>query len=301
MGSETNKDVEKALRYDRRGSPNTDGEASTNDDSDGPLPQIFSSYVNSHGDSDSGKPPLDLDDPFSWISSVEGKFLIRKIQHWSFLERQGKGDNESDDRVGKSSYKINLAELQRLQLQELQYKLIGHVRRMHIGEGEKGDWRDDLRQYVQALQNHEYMEKCGSSSRDPFLVTGERRICRIGLNAAEDAGLHDNEMSFERVYTWEEAKSYLPITSTRSINRFRQFINRVVVATVGGGFLIGPMWLMVLHNTRDTALISTTAFVVVFGLMMACILDRYMDILSSTAAYAAVLVVFVGLTVQPSP
>jgi hypothetical protein len=70
----------------------------------------------------------------------------------------------------------------------------------------------------------------------------------------------------------------------------------VLAAIVGGIFLIGPMWLMVLHKTRTTALVSTTVFVVVFGLIMALFLDKMMDVLSRTAAYAAVLIVFVGLT-----
>jgi hypothetical protein len=52
---------------------------------------------------------------------------------------------------------------------------------------------------------------------------------------------------------------------------------------------------MVMHKTHYTALASTTVFVSVFGLMMALVLDKLMDVLSSTAAYAAVLVVFVGL------
>ncbi|KAI0893043.1 hypothetical protein F4806DRAFT_478021 [Annulohypoxylon nitens] len=56
------------------------------------------------------------------------------------------------------------------------------------------------------------------------------------------------------------------------------------------------MWLMMLNDGLYTALISTTVFVAVFGALMAVVLDRHMDILSSTAAYAAVLVVFVGLT-----
>lgn len=57
------------------------------------------------------------------------------------------------------------------------------------------------------------------------------------------------------------------------------------------------MWLMVLHRTLYTALVSTTVFVVIFALAMALFLDGLKDVLSSTAAYSVVLVVFVGLTV----
>lgn len=44
--------------------------------------------------------------------------------------------------------------------------------------------------------------------------------------------------------------------------------------------------------------ISTTVFVAVFGLIMAYFLEKYTEILSSAAAYAAALVVFVGLAVN---
>lgn len=65
---------------------------------------------------------------------------------------------------------------------------------------------------------------------------------------------------------------------------------------VGGIFLIAPMWLMALHNTLYTSLIATTVCVALFGLLMASVLEKPTDVMSSTAAYAAVLVVFVGLT-----
>lgn len=52
---------------------------------------------------------------------------------------------------------------------------------------------------------------------------------------------------------------------------------------------------MVLHNTMWTGLISTSVFVVVFGVLVAWFLEDKEKVLASTAAYAAVLVVFVGL------
>jgi hypothetical protein len=67
------------------------------------------------------------------------------------------------------------------------------------------------------------------------------------------------------------------------------------MAVLGGVFLLVPMWLMVLHRTRYTALVSTTVFVAFFGLVMVRFLEKEMEVLSVTAAYAAVLVVFVGL------
>lgn len=78
------------------------------------------------------------------------------------------------------------------------------------------------------------------------------------------------------------------------------FMERLSVALVGGAFLIGPMWLMVLDPRLHTALVSTTVYVAFFGLLMAYHLDDLKDVMSSTAAYAAVLVVCRPARVRPA-
>lgn len=138
---------------------------------------------------------------------------------------------------------------------------------------------------------------------DPFYITGERFIDRWMLHFAmkdrEDP--RDPLQWANPMGNWETGEHRPePIGGTRDENvrkaRVKGFRQRLGVAVVGGAFLIGPMWLMVLHNTLYTALVSTTVCVVIFGFVMALRLDRPMDVLSNTAAYAAVLVVFVGLT-----
>lgn len=139
--------------------------------------------------------------------------------------------------------------------------------------------------------------------RDPFYVTGERFIDRCMLKAAmEDRENPKDKLHWAKTMGKWETPDVNPdsIGGARDVN-FRQawitgFQRRILVAAVGGIFLIAPMWLMVLHNTLYTTLVSTTVCVAIFGLVMAVFLDRLMDVLSSTAAYAAVLVVFVGLT-----
>lgn len=51
---------------------------------------------------------------------------------------------------------------------------------------------------------------------------------------------------------------------------------------------------MVLHNTKYTALVSTTVFVVTWVIDAAVTLSDPIAVLSTTAGYTAVLVVFVG-------
>ncbi|KIW11618.1 hypothetical protein PV08_10920 [Exophiala spinifera] len=203
----------------------------------------------------------------------------------------------------EESYRINLSELQRLRLRQLQHRLIQHAVDLRYNALEPSGWAEDLRQYVQALQDYEYMGKYIWPPGDPFYVTGERFVDRCMLQVAMRG--KENEADPLHWATsmgkWETAGIRpVPIGGTRDENYRQGWIRglrqRVGMAGVGGIFLIVPMWLMVLHNTLYTALVSTTVFVVIFGLFMALVLDKLMDVMSGTAAYAAVLVVFVGLT-----
>jgi hypothetical protein len=68
------------------------------------------------------------------------------------------------------------------------------------------------------------------------------------------------------------------------------------MAMFGGLTLIVPMLIMTLDPRKSTTLITTGAFTLGIGLILAYWMDdaQTKDIISATAAYAAVLVVFVG-------
>ena len=66
------------------------------------------------------------------------------------------------------------------------------------------------------------------------------------------------------------------------------------MAAVGRAFIIGPMLLMVLSDTKVTALCTSSVCVFAFGFLLARTFENPFDVMSATAAYAAVLVVFVG-------
>lgn len=142
------------------------------------------------------------------------------------------------------------------------------------------------------------MVQQSQSSKDPFLVSGERFIddyvIRQVLGEAQSG---DFGRTIHVPGPWQEDTQ--PIGGTRSANIAQTWVQgfreRLAMATVGGFFLIGPMWLMVLRNSLYTSLISTTVFVAAFGLLMVWLVDKPNDVMSGTAAYAAVLVVFVGL------
>ncbi|KAF4440254.1 hypothetical protein FACUT_3578 [Fusarium acutatum] len=226
------------------------------------------------------------------------------------------------------SFRINFAVLQRIQLKQLRTKLAKHAVSLRFEAGEPQGWQDTLKDYskmtvvllisrpkradvgftVQALQNYEYMEKRSLQPEDPFYMSSEKYQDRKLLEAI----LGDKKDSFEgqpvfpAIGHWQkgpdESRS---VRYTRQDNYKRnwtvglhQRLAVAAVAAVGGIFLMAPMWLMVLRNTLYTALVSTTVFVTVFGLMAAIYLTSLMDVMSSTAAYAAVLVVFVGLITE---
>lgn len=85
-------------------------------------------------------------------------------------------------------------------------------------------------------------------------------------------------------------------TRTETIQTLEQgeYIKKVAMAVLGGSFLVGPMLVMVLHPGLVTSLVTTSVCVFAFGLGIARFLEKPFDVLSGTAAYAAVLVVFVG-------
>ena len=75
---------------------------------------------------------------------------------------------------------------------------------------------------------------------------------------------------------------------------------RIEMALFGGVVVVAPMLIMALHRTLLTTLLTTSLFVLVVGLVLACSMDTAepKDILTATAAYAAILVVFVGTTLE---
>lgn len=78
--------------------------------------------------------------------------------------------------------------------------------------------------------------------------------------------------------------------------RFKRFVRRLLTALFGGLALIGPMLIMRLHATLLTQLLTASLFILAFGCVLAFFLENTDEtyIASASAAYAAVLVVFVG-------
>lgn len=148
---------------------------------------------------------------------------------------------------------------------------------------------------VKAIQDYDYVDSRSKSTRNPFIATGEYFLDNYILKCNIDNTLaNDIRSSVSSLGPWEQEPnaSDKPVSIAQTWKD--SFQKLFMAAVAGGAFLIGPMWLMVLEGGLYTSLITTSAFVTVFGIWMSHLLPKMDAVLASTAAYAAVLVVFVG-------
>jgi VIT1/CCC1 family predicted Fe2+/Mn2+ transporter len=96
-----------------------------------------------------------------------------------------------------------------------------------------------------------------------------------------------------------QTKSGVRYTNER--NAQKAFYSRFVMA-VGGFALLVPMLIMTLHSSKVTSLVTTSVFVLAGAVSLAWFMDTAepKDTIGATVAYAAVLVVFVGVG-TPTP
>lgn len=84
--------------------------------------------------------------------------------------------------------------------------------------------------------------------------------------------------------------------------RAKAYGERLWMGAFGGIALIGPMLLMVLRRDLNTSIITacvaTTLFIIILSLAGKDL--RGKNVLAAAAAYAAVLVVFVGTSMSPT-
>jgi hypothetical protein len=149
------------------------------------------------------------------------------------------------------------------------------------------------------VKDYEYMLECSKLPRDYFYATGERAVDRYVIRrlAGDLRSLAQTNKTFP-VELWEDENT--TIGGTRNITvqktRMKAFRDRLFIATIGGALLVGPMWLMMLRGDLYTRLITTTVCVAFLAMLVSWRLEKSDQVLQVTAAYAAVLVVFVGLT-----
>lgn len=167
-----------------------------------------------------------------------------------------------------------------------------------------------------ALQNLDYMaqrqrQSDATGERDPFEISS-RDI--LSFRLMEETGLLPDRLDAagneSRRYAslargirdrraYDQNRNILPGLSRRERNDselYAMFLERFLMGMLGGLALIGPMLIMVLHNDRLTTLLTTSVATLLFAGALAYWRRSTSGetVLAMVAAYAAVLVVFVG-------
>ncbi|KAK4104368.1 hypothetical protein N658DRAFT_492465 [Parathielavia hyrcaniae] len=196
--------------------------------------------------------------------------------------------------------KVNLAALQRIVICMIQKQLVDNVGAMvsngtfvGLDAAHLCQVKVLLAEYSQAVRNWDlmvgYAAKAGHNlSKDPFLLSSEERLSYELMRSAGLLGLPFAD-SYEH-----EGNARLPLGQRRNAT-IGAVLGRFVVALLGGVALIGPMLLMQLHNDLTTKLATTSVAVFLVAAFMALYSTGPPEVIVSVvAAYAAVLVVFVG-------
>ncbi|EOO00985.1 hypothetical protein UCRPA7_3520 [Phaeoacremonium minimum UCRPA7] len=253
--------------------------------------------------------PLDFSNPKPWVLSRHIENLVSRIQ--GEPDKRSQKTRDKND-IGDRHLHMSFAELQRMRLRELQCRLVKSIVDMRIDPRTPVDWEANLKEYIQAVRDYDFMTECSQRASDPFDVSAERLTDdEIMQRAAFVRNAWQTDEEFHALdavmplgtgpfsKSWEAQRNPIGGTRHASIRKtwYGAFLERLGFAILGAGFLLAPMWIMVLHKTRNTCLITTTAFVVVFGTLLAWRMEKPADVIAGTLAYAAVLVVFVGLAV----
>lgn len=152
--------------------------------------------------------------------------------------------------------------------------------------------------------------------RDPFLITTEDRLSFILMEREglfRHPGLTDREIRRstnrhrQKSTAWDPESNMLPGESRTVMgqqNQVRLFFERLTLGVFGGLAIIAPMLIMALTNSLLVSLIVTSVATIVFAMLLA--LPRLggsmngQTVLASVAAYAAILVVFIGTSLSIS-
>lgn len=103
---------------------------------------------------------------------------------------------------------------------------------------------------------------------------------------------------------WEvfnNANPYQPsptLVNTRTMSAKKAFWTRVGAAAIGATFLIAPMWVLALQRNFYIHLGVATGCISAFGLLVSLYLESVDNVFAATLAYAAVIMVFVGIVIE---
>lgn len=137
--------------------------------------------------------------------------------------------------------------------------------------------------------------------RNPFHLKAERAMERELLGHLKALGVQPSRMAQPGEDDDERTMPVLPGGPWDYPSASRTRRRRYALAILGGLILNVPMVLMVMVPTREVSLSTVGVCTVIFAVAAAYFSPTKLpiDLLAATAAYAAVLVVFVGGTTAP--
>lgn len=171
----------------------------------------------------------------------------------------------------------------------------------YLTAGEKEELKDLTTQHlkktaasnfddVDAFETENYRRLHSNKQAVPF--DGVREMLRARLPKQISWTKEEKAMRKENY-----AMGYRPNILSSALDRLARFI----VAMGGALFILVPMYIMALHQNPTKNLVTTTVAVVLFALVCSIPLGLTNDqTFSATVGYAAVLMVFVGLTTSPT-
>lgn len=118
-------------------------------------------------------------------------------------------------------------------------------------------WKLSTPPAAKALKDYDYMMECSKRPRDYFLASGERSVDRYVTSkiirniVGGPRHLREGIELTKALGSWEDDTSPIGGTRNSKVNELRRegFLQRLFLAAVGGCLLLGPMWLMVLHES----------------------------------------------------
>ncbi|KAL7973257.1 hypothetical protein HDV63DRAFT_392795 [Trichoderma sp. SZMC 28014] len=244
------------------------------------------------------------------------KFLVKHLRDDIFdLQVRQTPKHKEEEAEPQVTVRLSLAALNRMRMRRIQIKLSHRIMRMHYFKEMAKDWETLLIQYIQATRDNDYIHTCVNRGlHDPFLVRRERKVDAAILDMELlqiPPEMLEKELWLQSVDGIEKFNLVPPleqsptaIGGTRGDITRKQwtegFLRRIVSSVIAGAFLVVPMWLMISLDSQRASLITTTVFVFVSGILASYWLENPLAVVSTTAAYAAVLVVFVGTSSTPT-
>jgi len=220
-----------------------------------------------------------------------------------------------NERLGKAGYKhvywkigdvkyVNLEALERMNLHSLQKKLLkevgGFLRKPQTNPSMDERTSDELNrllhEYCQAVQDRRFMTLMShrGEKSNPFILRSDRVL--EGLLMTEEIGI-----SADNVLEAKEAELIpeLPAAPWDYLSMQKRTFSRHAAGPIGALILIGPMIWMVLVRGVLCRLLTTALCTLVFAIVNAFLSSRTpIELMTVTAAYAGVFMVFVGAVIK---